>query len=353
MICWVFAPQSMKMNTWTRRNFLQVAATSLMATWLPSACRETETVSATSSTLLNTELPEAVVWKGVVLGSAAEMRIYHQDRQFAERLIVPVLNEITRLEKMFSLYHPDSLISQLNKQGYLNNPPNDFLSLLSLCQDVYKQSQGAFDPSIQPLWTFLTQHFQHHHQPPSPQALQKILPLIGFDKVVFDSRKIYFTQQGMGISLNGIAQGYITDKIASFLQQAGVEQALLNLGEIYAMDTQGQRVWSVGIQDPQDRQQILRHVSMSNQGLATSSAYGTLFDETGQFSHLFQPKTGNSQAQYQSVSVRANTAALADAWATACSVSHIDDIRRMVQHIPNLSIWLVLHEGDVLVLGEA
>ncbi|EMT8767381.1 FAD:protein FMN transferase, partial [Neisseria gonorrhoeae] len=71
-------------------------------------------------------------WKGVALGSGAELRLFGVDDRQAADWVNKVLAEVARLEKMFSLYREDSLISRLNRDGYLTSPPADFLELLSL-----------------------------------------------------------------------------------------------------------------------------------------------------------------------------------------------------------------------------
>ena len=71
-----------------------------------------------------------------------------------------------------------------------------------------------------------------------------------FNKVDFDTKEIRFAQKGMGLSLNGIAQGYITDKVAELLKQQGVSQALIDMGEIYGFDNANQREWNVSIRNP-------------------------------------------------------------------------------------------------------
>lgn len=67
-------------------------------------------------------------WKGVALGCGAELRLFGVDDRQAADLVNKVLAEVARLEKMFSLYREDSLISRLNRDGYLTLPPADFLN---------------------------------------------------------------------------------------------------------------------------------------------------------------------------------------------------------------------------------
>ncbi|CWM37750.1 hypothetical periplasmic protein [Neisseria meningitidis] len=150
-------------------------------------------------------------WKGVALGSGAELRLFGVDNRQAADLVNKVLAEVARLEKMFSLYREDSLISRLNRDGYLTSPSADFLELLSLCRDIHALTDGAFDPTVQALWKLYADYFAARpdaETPPPQNSVDEALKRVGFGKVSFDDREIRFTEKGMGLSLNGIAQGY-------------------------------------------------------------------------------------------------------------------------------------------------
>ena len=72
---------------------------------------------------------EPVVWRGVALGADAELHLLHPDRDAARRLIDSAVDELRRLETVFSLYRDDSALAVLNRQGHLNDPPADLLRL--------------------------------------------------------------------------------------------------------------------------------------------------------------------------------------------------------------------------------
>ena len=258
------------------------------------------------------------------------------------------------MEKIFSLYRDDSLISRLNREGRLKNPPSDFLQLLSISRDIHQLTQGAFDPSIQPLWNLYADHFRRNPKtetPPSERSIKDTLKLVDFNKVNFDTKEIRFAQKGMGLSLNGIAQGYITDKVVELLKQQGVTQALIDMGEIYGFDNANQREWNVSIRNPDQEDQILTTIAMKNQAFATSGGYGTVMDEAGKFTHLFDPRTGGSQPRYKSMSVMAESAAVADAFSTAFSIMDEAAIRTAAQ-VKKAQVWLVMPNNELKKIGS-
>lgn len=294
----------------------------------------------------------SVVWRGIALGSGAELRLYHEDEAFAQNVVNQVLAEVARLEKMFSLYRDDSLISCLNREGRLNHPPADFLAVLSLSRDIFRLTQGAFDPSIQPLWNLYADYFRRHpnaETPPSEQDMKRVLQRVGFDKVGFDNRSVRFAEKGMGLSLNGIAQGYITDKVVELLHRNGIRRALADMGEIRALDVGKQGTWQAGIRNPGDEEKILLTVPLQNEALATSGGYGTTMDEAGRFTHLFDPRTGVSTPRYRSVSVMAETAAVADAFSTSFSLMDEEQIRYAARQ-KNAKVWLVMPDNLLKII---
>ena len=129
----------------------------------------------------------------------------------------------------------------------------------------------------------------------------------------------------MGLTLNGIAPGYMTDRIVELLKNEGLDHALVDLGEIRAIGARADHEpWRVGIRDPFDGQRIALELPLADQALATSGGYGFRFDQTGCFHHIFDPKSGACPHAYASVSVFAPTATGADALATACFLLPLD-----------------------------
>ena len=288
----------------------------------------------------------------MALGSGAELRLYHPDPAVAQSLIKRSLDEVARLEKVFSLYRDDSQIQQLNRTGSLKNPSPDLLAVLSQSRYVHRLTQGAFDPTVQTLWHLYADWFSRHpnSQTPPPHLAQAVQH-IGFQHVQFSSREVRFTRPKMGITLNGIAQGYITDRITTLLEKAGLAHALVDLGELHHLDPQHRHPERVSVRDPKDPNGTRFQIPLDNQALATSGGYGTYFDPDGKFTHLFNPKTGGSSPRYQSISVRADQAALADALSTAFAVSSESVIRNAVKQRPGIKAWAIALDGTVKEYG--
>lgn len=265
----------------TRRRFLAIAAASLV---MPRTA-------------------VAASWRGVALGASVSITLAGVDTITARPVFAAIEVELDRLERVFSLFEPMSALSRLNRDGALVSVPKDLANLLALSDQVHVATQGAFDPTVQPLWQALAQGG-------SKTAARA---LIGWDNVLFDGTSVRFARPGMALTLNGVAQGYITDRITELLRAHGFGDVLVDMGEVRAVGHANDgRAWQAGVAFPAG--QIVHQITLADRALATSAPGGTMLTPEGQ-GHILGP---SGQAPlHELVSVSAPTAALADALSTA------------------------------------
>jgi thiamine biosynthesis lipoprotein len=297
----------------TRRRFIAIAAAAGGLPLLPYAARSEAAAN-----------PQLRIWSGAALGADATMQIHHPDPAAADRLIKASLLEVERLEKELSLYRADSAISRLNRDGVIDDPPFDLSQVLAASRRYGALTGGAFDVTVQPLWDLYAAHFSRPDASPhgpSPQAIAAAVARVGQDALDVDASRIQFTRPAMSLTLNGIGQGYVTDRIVDLLHAGGVEHAMVDMGETYALGAHPSgEPWLAGIADPKAPNEIVERVMLADRAIATSGGYGTMFDPAGRFNHLFEPQTGRTSWRWLSVSVEAATAAEADALSTAFSL---------------------------------
>ena len=297
----------------TRRRFLRVVAAVAGLPPIIAAVRATAPKA------------QSHTWHGDVLGALAELTLWHPDAAFARRTILRVRQEIDRFERIFSLYRPDSEISRLNDAGRLLKPSRELRTLIEESQRLGELSGGAFDISVQPLWRLYEAHFWSHTdiQPDiAARARDVARTVVDFRRIDSGAAAIGFARAGMAITLNSIAQGYITDAIADMLRNAGFERAVVDLGEYRTIGRHPDgRPWRIGIRDGRDAGSIDRTVDLEDMALAVSGGYGTTFEESGRYHHIFDPRTGASANNLVDVAVIGPRATAADGLATAICVA--------------------------------
>ncbi|MEI8394804.1 MAG: FAD:protein FMN transferase [Rhodospirillaceae bacterium] len=293
------------------------------------------------------------VWRGSALGADACIQLHHPDSAEAERLIALCVTEVERLEAVFSLYRPDSALSRLNRTGELVAPPLDLVRLLSESAGFSARTGGAFDPTVQPLWQLYAGHFATpgtDPDGPSTERVQAALARVGWREVRVDSDRIALARPGMALTLNGIAQGYITDRVIERLRAAGVERVLADLGETRTLGRHPDGTpWRVGLENPFNRGTITGMLDLENQAISTSGGYGTVFEPAGRFNHLFDPASGRCAERWPAVSVVAETATTADALSTAFCFLPLETMRTVLARTGG-SAHVSLIDGGRIVL---
>jgi thiamine biosynthesis lipoprotein len=251
-------------------------------------------------------------WRGVALGAPALIALAHPE---AERLLAAARGEIARLEAVFSLHRPDSALARLNREGRLASPPADLVAALALARDLHHATDGAFDPSVQPLWAL---HARSHAAggPPHPRDIDAARRTLGFHAVRIEADHVALPRPAMALTLNGLAQGWIADSVAALLAAEGLSGAMVHTGEIRATgpDPDG-RPWRVDLRDGAGRP--AGAAALSSGGLATSAPLGTVFDAAGAHGHLLDPGSGLALGAGPALTVAAPSAALADGLSTA------------------------------------
>jgi thiamine biosynthesis lipoprotein len=292
-----------------------------------------------------------VTWHGTMLGAVATMQVHHEDQKEARRLISLACAEARRLERLFSLYLPDSALVELNRTGILVDPAPEFVDLMAISQRYAELTNGMFDPTVQPLWDLYADHFSKLNADPAgpaESAVRAALEHVGCDRLTI-SRDHIAMPRGTAVTLNGIAQGYVTDKIVDLLRSRGIAHSLVDMGETRAIGSRpDDQPWLVGIADPTIVGRTATALPIVDRAVSTSGAYGFRFDPEGRFNHLFDPTTGGCASRYQSVTTVSGNATAADAFSTAFSLMSVSEIRTILQRADIERVYLIDASGSAL-----
>jgi FAD:protein FMN transferase len=320
----------------SRRRFITIAA-----------------VAAGMQLLLKAERAQAklVRWDGNALGAPASIQLFHPDAAQARSAIAAGLEELKRLEAIFSLYRTDSAICALNREGVLENAPVDFIALVSRALALAEISEGVYDPTVQPVWQLYFRHFtaaKPDPAGPAPHDIAAALARVDWRALEVDAlrRRIAFAHPGMALTLNGGAQGYITDCVTEVLRTHGFDRMLVDMGEPRALSVKPDgSAWRIGIANPADTSRMVTTLELVDQCVATSGGYGTLFDEAGKFTHLIDTSTGRTAPALLGVSVLADTGTIADGLSAAMLMAPIERRKAILKAAGGLKAIYVTPEG--------
>lgn len=313
--------------------------------------------------------PEYDYLSGETMGTSYHIS-YQLPDEVSEADIKKSIDErLQDINDSMSTYQDDSTISKFNRLA--KNTPividADFAHVLDVSRDVYKQSNGAFDPTVMPLvetWGFgSTMTVERLQSPPSNSEIATAKALVDFDAVVKDGDSIYKTKDGIGLDFSAVAKGYGVDVIKNVLRDNyNIRNYMVEIGgEVATSGVNNQQLpWQIAIDAPIEgstvstRQTISAIRQPSSTGnqmyLATSGNYrnSVMFDDE-RYSHTIDPTTGKPIAGgAPSVTVASDSVARADAWATALTAMPYEQARAIATDNDIAALFVVLADNATL-----
>jgi len=288
-------------------------------------------LAATAAAALGRVTPQRWEWRGNALGAEARIALA-APRDQAEAALAAVTAEIDRLEDIFSLHRPGSQLARLNAAGSLDGPARDLREALAASAHWSRATEGAFDPAVQPLWRLWAR---------GEGDAQTALDRVRAAHVSVADARITLAP-GTGLTLNGIAQGIVADRVADLLARHGFTAPLIDTGE---MRLPGGEQRIVALPDAGLR------LRLAEAAVATSAPAALTFDPAGRHHHLFDPHSGASPCWWRSVTVVAPTAEAADALSTAFAVSSPESVGDLAAGLPDTAVIATSRDGRTRRFG--
>jgi thiamine biosynthesis lipoprotein len=283
----------------------------------------------------------------------------------ASRAAEQALTLMDRLVGLLNRYDSSSALALLNDAGSLADSPPELTRVVDLALRLGRRTSGAFDPTVAPLVDLFGGGVPRvppgvagiaerpggrglrDHPAPDPGDLADIMALIGPEHVRRDGRTIAFQREGVRLTLDGVAKGWIVDAMAESLENDGVRDYLVDAGgDIRAAGRpEPGRPWTVAVQDPELRDAWPDVVGMGGGALATSGSYEFYFDPERTRHHIVAGQLGASPVEAASVTVSASSAATADALATAVFVLGAGAGIRLIEGLAGCECLMIRSDG--------
>lgn len=243
---------------------------------------------------------------------------------------------LTDVDNTLSGYNKNSILSHFNAGEDVPFNPM-FQDILALSHSLKEETAGAFDVGAAPLFDVWGFGFTRDSLP-EPERITEAMAL-----------------NGNKLNFNAIAQGYTCDLVADYLHGIGVKDMLVDIGEIFCegLNPQG-RGWTIGIDSPVDGNEApgetlqgIHQCSQEPQGIVTSGNYRKYYVQDGRkYAHTIDPRTGYPvDHNLLSATIKAPTAATADAYATYCMVIGLEESKAFILSRPDIEGFLVYDNG--------
>ena len=284
----------------------------------------------------------------LAMGTFVSMTLLHSSKDQAEDAMGAAFLEIDRLSRTISRFDETTAVAQLNREGFLKDVPPEVAAVVFRALEYYRISNGAFDISVKPVVDLFKEKFSEgQDMPPTEGELRKALTLVNASNIEFEGSYLRFKEPGMGITLDGIAKGYIVDRASQVLAKHQIKNHLINAGgDIRTMGHgRDKKPWTIAVQDPQKKKHYPDIIHITDGAIATSGNYEIYFDKEKMFHHIVNPGTGLSPDESTSVSVLAETAMDADALSTTVFVMDPERGTRFINSLPKCES-LVVAKGN-------
>lgn len=261
---------------------------------------------------------------GPTMGSTWSVQyVQHANGPAASLVQAEVEGILSEVDRQMSTYRSDSDIERFNglPANSCQPMPEPVLQLVRVGEQLSRDSDGAFDLTVEPLldlWGFGPQG--REEKVPSASALAEVRQRVGHGHLRIEGRELC-KDAPVEVDFNSIAAGYAVDRMAARLAQLGIDSFLAEAtGELKAVGRKPDGTpWRIALEEPRDDQQVAQRViAVDGYGVSTSGDYRNYFEQDGQrYSHTFDARLGRPIThRLASVTVIHPSALMADGLST-------------------------------------
>lgn len=242
------------------------------------------TVEARSADLL------AVMFNA--MASPCEVLLPSMSRHVALEIGAVVAQEAWRIEEKYSRYRDQSVIAWIHEnRGKMLEVDEETASLIDFASQCFELSEGLFDITsgvLRRAWTF-----DGSDRVPEPAAIERLLPLIGFEKLRWEPPRL-LVPHDMELDFGGIGKEYAVDRAYELLAARHGTPFLINFGgDLRANRPPAHGPWQVGIERPDTDRDATLTLDLDYGALATSGdSRRYLLRDGVRYGHILNPLTG-------------------------------------------------------------
>lgn len=326
------------------KKYILAGVTGILAAAVLSACGGSRTESKTEND--NTAQSTQEIF---AMDTYMSLTAYGSN---SEEAVSKAVQEINRLDAMFSVGNTDSDVTKLNENGS-GEVSEETAFIINRAMQVSKETKGAFDITIYPvmeLWGFTTKNYRV----PDSSEISEVLKRVSYTNVAIDGKQMTLSA-GASIDLGGIAKGYTSSRVIQIMKDCGIEHAIVNLGgnvQVLGTKTDGSD-WRIAIQNPDSESSYLGVLSTADKAVITSGGYERYFEQDGQvYHHIINPETGYpSDSDLTSVTIVCSDGTTADALSTALFVMGLDGACELYRS-GSLDFEMILYDGSKVYVSE-
>ena len=279
--------------------------------------------------------------EGLYFDTAISITVAADSEAAGEEVLNGCMELCQEIENTFSRTDPDSELYRVNhREADTVQISDDLAEVIGFGLQFYEISGGKLDITVAPvleLWNFT----DGEARLPDPGELQAALEKVDGSSVHLTGNTLAFDCSDTELDLGALAKGYAADRLKAYLEEEGIESALINLGG--NVHTLGSRPdgsdWRVGIQRPfADRGVTDQVVEVSGKSVVSSGIYERYFELDGViYHHVLDPDTGYPvQNDLAQVTIVCDNSMLGDALSTTCLLLGQEEAEKILETYPDV-----------------
>ncbi len=291
----------------------------------------------------------------MLMDTTARIIVTAPNEKTADQAIQSAVGALRDVEKVMSAYDPGSELSLVNRRGYIEPIPvsAQLFEILDLSVEISRLTDGAFDITVGPILELYRQAAKTEN-PPAPEQIEAARAKVGYQKIMLDDnlKTVQLGVDGMQLDLGGIAKGYAIDQAVEAAKEAGAVGALVDVGgdiRCFGKPPKRKNKWTIALQHPRKLDQYALTLEVSDTAVTTSGDYRrfVLIDDRPA-SHIIDPKNPQSKSTLSSVTILTESAARADALATAVTVMGPVRGFSLIENTPGTEAILISSTGETI-----
>jgi FAD:protein FMN transferase len=289
-----------------------------------------------------------------LMGNRFEITVVARDGFWAETRISEAIEEIKRIENLFTTFDDASQANRINKFAGIKpvTVEKEVFDLIERSKKISALTQGAFDITYgsidKSLWNFDTSM----KSLPDQETARNLVRLIDYRNVILDEKNctVLLKEKGMRIGFGGIGKGYAAEQAKRLLKIKGVESGIVNAaGDLTTWGCQPDGTpWTIAIADPNASLKAFSYLNITDMSIATSGNYEKYALINGRkYSHTIDPKTGLPVTGTKSVTIICLNAEIADALATPVMIMGVEVGLNMINQIRGVEC-IIIDDSDII-----
>lgn len=293
-----------------------------------------------------------------LMGNHFVISVVTSDESDGNLLIDAGIDEIKRIERLLTTFSDDSETNRVNNNAGIApvEVSRETFDLIQRSIRISDLTQGAFDITYGSIDKRLWNFDQNMTSLPDKNTAREMVRLINYKNIELDPEKctVFLKERGMRIGFGGIGKGYAAERAKYVMKVAGAESGVVNAsGDLttWGLQPNGEP-WTIGIVNPNFKQEIFSYMSVSNMAVATSGNYEKYVVIDGKkYSHTINPRTGLPVSGIKSVTIITTNAEIADAMATPVTIMGIETGLDLINQMKNIEA-IIIDDDDKLYTSK-